>query len=377
MDYTNEVNHSELLTIQGAQPFNAEPPVDQLVQFAITPEDLVYCRNHGPVLALDEDKYAITVNGLVGNELKLSMHDLKTQFSRVEVIAALQCAGNRRKEMAELKPVNGILWKSGVVANVKWTGVRLADVLARALPNPQTLTQDTHVCFASYVTLCQDDGYYGASIPLARAQSHAEDVLLAFEMNDEPLTPDRGGPLRLVVPGYLGARWVKWLDTITISPHESPNYYQQRDYKILPPTVETKADALPLWTKYPSMTSLPVNSVVASIIPVPSLTAEDKYSLAVKGYATPSAYNQISRVEVSTDGGSTWLPARITYQQGRWSWTLWEVTLEVPREATSGGKGRKVWSRATDESGDCQAQEGMWNLRGVGFNAWGVGEWVL
>lgn len=195
-------------------------------------------------------------------------------------------------------------------------------------------------------------------------------------MNDEPLTPDRGGPLRLVVPGYLGARWVKWLDTITVSPHESPNYYQQRDYKILPPTIETKAAALPLWSKYPCMTSLPVNSVVASIIPVPSASAVGKYTLAVKGYATPSAHAQIVRVEVSTDSGVTWLPARITYQEGRWSWTLWQATLEVSCEDGQADKGGKVWSRATDESGDCQAQEGVWNLRGVGFNSWGVSEWV-
>lgn len=90
MDYTSEVAHSSLLTIKGTQPFNAEPPVDTLVQFNITPEDLVYCRNHGPVLDLDEEAYGVTVNGAVDRELSLSMHELRTLFPQVSVVAALQ-----------------------------------------------------------------------------------------------------------------------------------------------------------------------------------------------------------------------------------------------------------------------------------------------
>lgn len=90
MDYTNEVPHSELLSVKGQQPFNAEPDVSALVEFKLTPEDLIYCRNHGPVLEFDEDLYTITVNGTVIRTLKLSMSDLRENFEKVEVVAALQ-----------------------------------------------------------------------------------------------------------------------------------------------------------------------------------------------------------------------------------------------------------------------------------------------
>lgn len=182
-------------------------------------------------------------------------------------------------------------------------------------------------------------------------------------MNDEPLTAEHGGPLRLVVPGFLGARWVKWLDTIIVSTDESPNFYQQRDYKILPPTVSSKAEAKALWPKYPCMTSLPLNSVIGPAI----LTS--RTSLYVKGYAVPSPTANVARVEVTVDGGKTWRDAHITYQEGRWSWTLWEVDLDdVPESGT-------LFCRATDANGEVQPREGTWNLRGVAFNGWGMAKW--
>ncbi|KAJ3555748.1 hypothetical protein NM688_g2404 [Phlebia brevispora] len=319
MDYSREVDHSQLLIVRGKEPFNAEPKASALVEFAITPDDLVYCRNHGPVEDLDDDTYTLTVTNTRQGDVKFTMHDLRTQFTQHEVVAALQCAGNRRKEMNNVKPVRGILWDDGVVCNARWGGVRLRDVLLKA---DVSLDGAAHVQFASHVTLCEDDTYYGASIPLEKAMDIDGDVLLAFEMNGAPLSPDRGGPLRLVVPGYCGARWVKWIDTLRVSPEESPNYYQARDYKVLPPEIETKEAAGQVWAKYPSITSLPLNSVIATALVRP---ADHGKSLLVKGYATPHMSANIAAVEVSIDNGTTWLPAHITYQEGKWSWTLWEA----------------------------------------------------
>ncbi|TFY64127.1 hypothetical protein EVJ58_g2827 [Rhodofomes roseus] len=378
MDFSQEVPHSDLLIIRGHQPFNAEPKASALVQFPITPEELVYCRNHGPVQEYDWDDFEvkIRIRDLKGDgpsfaaERIVTAKDVREQFERVEVEAALQCAGNRRKEMSTLKPVVGVLWDDGVIANCKWAGARLRDVLAAAgLPGSlldqasdlETTTGPSglYVRFNSSVTPTENDAYYGASISLEKALSN--DALLAYEMNDAPLSPDRGGPLRAVVPGYLGARWVKWVDEIEICREESPNYYQARDYKVLPPEIENKEQAKDAWTKYPSMTTLPLNSVIASI------TRRSPTEIFVKGYAIGRGSARVTKIEVTLNEGTAWMPAKITYQGGKWSWTLWSASVAVEE-----GMHGTMHIRASDEKGNVQQQTCPWNMRGVAYCPWGV-----
>ena len=197
-----------------------------------------------------------------------------------------------------------------------------------------------------------------------------------WQMNGQPLSPDHGYPLRVVVPGVTGARWVKWIDQITIAADESPNFYQQRDYRILPPHVESAEQAVEYWPKIPSIQSLPVNSIIASIAP-DIASPEDK--IIVKGYAMGAGGvgGQIAKVQVSADDGETWQDARITYQEGKWSWTLWACVLNIVsmKAKCEDKRELELLCRAQDETGGMQKRECDWNFRGVAFNAYGKGTW--
>jgi len=127
--------------------------------------------------------------------------------------------------------------------------------------------------------------------------------------------------------------------------------------------VETPEAAKEQWKKYPPLTALPINSVVASI-----LKTSDS-SILVKGYALPGLLGNVDAVEVTVDDGKTWHPAKITYQEGKWSWTLWEACLR------NVGESGTVKTRAVDTNGVRQPKEGQWNFRGVAYNPWGIKSW--
>jgi sulfite oxidase len=197
--------------------------------------------------------------------------------------------------------------------------------------------------------------------------------MLALEMNDKPLPPNHGAPVRVVTPGIAGARSVKWLDKVTVQMTESDSHYQQHDYKILPPEADTKEKAEEWWDKVGALQDMPVNSVVG--VPASSSTVErgGDGTIEVRGYALPSgADGPIVRVEVSVDGGYIWHDAELIrdYEGNdaelKWAWCLWKANVKVGK-----GKHDKIWSRATDRSGNTQKQTCEWNLRGVGYNGYG------
>lgn len=178
---------------------------------------------------------------------------------------------------------------------------------------------------------------------------------------------------------------MKWVDQITIATAESPNFYQQRDYKVLPPTVESRDQALKYWDKIPSITSLAVNSVIASMTLIPSQSDSENETerVRVKGYTMGRGGNkgQIASVEIAVDknGKEQWMEAQIKYQEGKWSWTLWQCELDVTQEKREAERlGRRelhVLARARDQNGELQKRECAWNLRGVAFNAYARGVW--
>ncbi|KAF8843678.1 sulfite oxidase [Paxillus ammoniavirescens] len=382
------------LRVLSKNPYNAEPPsLVELTKHAITPLRLAYARNHSDIKDLNSgsEKYTVKIDGDLDEikEISITFKDLKDSFPRKEVVAALICAGNRRAKMAERtgQKVQGINWSEGTISNVSWTGAPLRDILIHAgVPEDSESYKGLHVCFASNVAPCEQDSWYGGSIPLEKAMSESGDVLLAYEMNGEPLTPDHGFQLRVVVPGYGGMRWVKWVDQITISRKESTNFYQQQDYRILPTCVTSKdvADSQDWWSRVPAMQQLGCNSVVANTKCLPS-TCPDELTVEVSGYAY--SHCPISHVEISADGGETWKETKITYQEGQWSWALWEGEIDVDLEGERGVEmlpaeqcknGRSmlkvtILSRAIDSAGNVQDTGCLWNLRGVGYCGAGEG----
>ena len=146
---------------------------------------------------------------------------------------------------------------------------------------------------------------FGASIPLAKALS--PEVLIAFAMNGEPLTPEHGFPLRVVVPGYIGARSVKWLTAISIEDQPSDNYFQQNDYKLLP--VGISADEAERGVGV-MLGELPVNSAVLTPLDGAELEAG---TVMVRGYAVAGSGRTVGRVDVSADGGATWQKAELRH----------------------------------------------------------------
>ncbi|KAL2646646.1 hypothetical protein AAZX31_05G074700 [Glycine max] len=185
---------------------------------------------------------------------------------KYSVTATLQCAGNRRTAMSKIKTVKGVGWDVSAIGNAIWGGAKLSDVLELVgIPKLTSVTRfgGRHVEFIS-VDKCKEEngGPYKASIPLSQATNPEADVLLAYEMNGEPLNRDHGYPLRVVVPSVIGARSVKWLEDINIIAEECQGLFMQKDYKMFPPSVNW--DNIDWSTRRPQM-DFPVQCVICSL----------------------------------------------------------------------------------------------------------------
>ena len=357
------------LEARSQKPFNAEPPLELLADSFLTPNPLFYVRNHLPVPQVSMKDYRLKVE-VQGEKkpIELTLEDLRARFKQYSITAAVQCGGNRRKAMSKVQHVRGLPWGPAAISNAEWTGVRLRDVLVYAGLSEEQ--KDLH--HVQFEGLDQDlsGDHYGASIPVSKALNPEGDVLLAFEMNGEPLPMDHGYPLRVIVPGTVGARNVKWLSSITVSREESSSFWQQKDYKLFPPyiTVES-AD----YTAVQSMQEMPVQSAISEPKDGASVDASEM-EVKVKGYAYSGGGRGVNRVDVSVDGGQTWHSATLTdghlqEHNKAWSWTLWQADLSIPEQHNGQ---MEIVCRAVDSSLNSQpeAATSVWNFRGLGNNAW-------
>jgi sulfite oxidase len=340
------------LVVHTEEPFNAETGLASLTD-PVTDTDAFYVRDHGPVPEIDARAWRLRVGGLVQRELSLSLETLREAFRERSVTATLQCAGNRRAGLVAIRDIPGEApWGPGATGTATWTGVALADVLA--LAGPELEASDVGFEGADVSSEVVPVQRFGGSIPLDKAAR--SEVLLAWAMNGEPLQAVHGAPLRVVVPGYIGARSVKWLERIELRSEPWPGYFQHVVYRLLPADGTLGPGAgMPLGL-------VALNSDVLSPRDGQTVAAGP---VEVRGYAFAGGDRYVSRVDLSTDDGATWTQASLLEDLGRWAWRQWRITLHLPAGE------HELLVRAWDSSAATQPEDeaALWNPKGYVNNA--------
>jgi sulfite oxidase len=373
--YSHDPSRHPGLKFHNTKPCNAELPPALQMQNWVTPNELFFIRHHHPVPEINAAEYRLLIKGKGVKPICLSLADLRDRFPRTEVTATLQCGGNRRAGLNKVEKTSGIEWGTGAISTATWGGVLLRDVLLYSgLLSPEIAKEQgvEHICFTG------QDGLM-ASIPMEKALGTFGDVLLAYEMNGEPLPREHGYPLRAVVPGHVGVRNVKWVTEIVASEEEATGPWQRGiAYKGFSPQVKA-FDGVDVEAIH-SMQEMPVQSVIVSPEPGESIDREEG-TVTVSGWAWSGGGRGIVRVDVSGDNGKTWLPTEITHGGGQnmhqaWAWSFWEA--EVPlalATAAADGSGKHavhLCCRAIDSAYNVQPEtpESIWNIRGLNNTSW-------
>ena len=319
----------------------------------ITPVDRFYIRNHFDLPLNDPATWPSThrleVRGLVAKPLALSLADLE-KMKQTTVEAVLQCAGNGRGLFRPQVP--GVQWRWGAMGNAEWTGVRLADVLAAAGIDKTA----KHLSLQGMEKPVLDKTPpFVRGIPIEKALHR--DTIIALRMNGQPLSPHHGYPARLVVPGWVGDDWVKWISTIEVRAEEPTGFFYETAYRY-PVKPGPPGQAIPPDQMKP-MTKLVVKSQLGSLSDGDVLApgAIEIVGVAFSGEA------RIKQVEVTVDGGTTWKPAKLDAHDSNYGFRL----FRYPWQAKPGKA--KIACRATDTTGATQPTEAVWNPAGYLYNA--------
>jgi DMSO/TMAO reductase YedYZ molybdopterin-dependent catalytic subunit len=318
----------------------------EALRYDITPAGLHYLLIHYDIPSVDAAVFRLEIGGAVDRPLALSLEELKAR-ERVALPITFECAGNGRA-LLQPRPLSQP-WLTEAVGTAEWGGTPLKPLLEEAGVRPEAV----EVLFTGLDRgleggVAQD---YERSLPL----TDAEGALLAYEMNGEPLPPQHGFPLRLVVPGWYGMTNVKWLAGITLLDEPYTGFQNSVAYRMY------GADGEP---GKPVTRMLPRSLMVPPGVP-DFLTRErhlEPGPTTITGRAW-SGFGAIERVEVSTDGGESFADARLHEPLGEAAWRGWEFQWE----ATKGE--HALCSRATDAAGNAQPLEAPWNLKGYANNA--------
>ncbi|KAF3055688.1 Nitrate reductase [NADPH] [Daldinia childiae] len=385
------VRDPRLIRLTGVHPFNVEAPLSELFNEGfITTKDLHYVRNHGAVPRVEDSEimdWEFTIEGMVETPIKMSLTQLIREYEQVTYPVTLVCAGNRRKEQNMVRKTKGFSWGAAGLSTALWTGVVIGDLLKAARPKRGA----KYVCLEGADKL--PNGYYGTCVKMNWAMDPNRGIMVAHRMNGEPLSPDHGKPLRVIVPGQIGGRSVKWLKRIIVTAAPSDNWYHIYDNRVLPTmiTPEMSADMPDAW-KDERYAIYDLNTNSATCYPAHeeklSLTGNIK-SYRVRGYAYAGGGKRVTRVEITLDKGKSWMLANISYPEDEYRlapegeelfggrldmswreacfcWCFWYLDIPVSHLQTADD----ILVRAMDESMMVQPRDMYWSVLGMMNNPW-------
>ncbi|KAI4739774.1 molybdopterin binding oxidoreductase [Aureobasidium sp. EXF-12298] len=316
-------------------PYNGEPPRDRLVETEITDNKDHFIRNHGGVPEVDPEHYTLEIEGLVNDPKTLTLADLQNEelFPRQSNVVSLQCSGTRRIEQIAEYPGDGdelinAPWGEGAIGTARWTGVSLKKVI-KYCGGLKDGGEGVHLEFYGADTYFKKGKVYNYVVSVPWRKVKINEVLLAWEMNGEPLPKIHGFPLRAVVFGYIGARSCKWIYKIKAIRGPSLAPVQAKEYLYYTPQIG-KQNAM--YSNGFSIQDMPVSSAIMTPVNMAQIVHDGK--IKMRGWAYSGGGHWPVRVEVSGDGGSIWyeVPYENMTTKYYYAWRLWEIDLPVDAE---------------------------------------------
>lgn len=352
-----EMEGKARLAVLGDKPLVAETQAE-LMDDSVTPTDKLFVRNNGqvPDITGDPKAWKIKIDGEVNTPLELTVGELMSRFPNVTYQLMLECGGNGRSFFSP--EARGNQWTNGGAGCPQWTGVRLADVLkAAGLKSSAIYTGH----YGADPTLAgeTDKPSISRGMPIAKAME--EHTIIAFKLNGKDMPLIHGAPARLVVPGWAGSLSTKWLNRIWIrdKEHDGPGMggfsYRLTKTPIVPGTKGDEKDTVIL-------EAMPVRSVITFPADGTRLAAGTK-KLDLRGQAW-SGEADIKTVDISTDYGVSWKPAKVDPAPNKYAWQRFTAAVDLPSAGYY-----EVWAKATDAKGVTQPfVAGNWNPQGYGAN---------
>jgi sulfite dehydrogenase len=332
------------------RPPQLETPFAVFDEGVLTPNDAFFTRWHlaGIPKTIDGSKHHIRVHGKIKQPLSLSIADLRTKFKSIDVVAVNQCSGNSRGLFAPRVP--GGQWDNGAMGNARWTGVRLTDILAKAGLEPGVI----QIRFQGLERpILPTTPPFLKSLNLTDIESNGH-VIVAYEMNGQPLPWLNGYPVRLIVPGWYSTYWMKMLSSIEALDEIDQNFWMKTAYRIPDTPGNTVA---PDQTGYPTIpiNKMTVRSFITNVVNGASLRPGPQ---TIRGIAFDQGHG-IKAVEFSIDGGKTWRASTLGQDYGPYSFRRWERTFDA-----SSGRSYTLACRAVTGSGETQTTVPVWDPGG-------------